>query len=193
MHTMMIMFAALPFVAPERPNSDELSVERAARQFRIHAYETYRTDREIYDQFLQAGDELLANWQDAGRPSDHRHEVLAWYRGATPITLAASLPPLPALPMRIKPEPEATVELVPNGSGEPNQHLDAQQVTPLPIESGEVLFQSTEQTDDSNIRLPISTSAVPVEKDTRTSAEKWSDSPKMITTLGKFALGVAGF
>jgi hypothetical protein len=193
MHTMMILFAALPFVAPELPNSHELLVERAARQFRIHAYDTYRTDRETYDQFLQAGDELLANWRDAGKPSDHRDEVLAWYQGATPITLAASLPPMPALPMSVKPEPDATVDLIPHDSVDPNPRTEAQSVTPLPIESGEVLFQSTEQTDDPGVRLPISTSAAPLEKDVRTPAEMWSDSPKMIMTLGKVALGIAGF
>jgi len=193
MHTMMILFAALPFVAPERPNSDELSVERAARQFRIHAFDTYRTDRETYDQFLQVGDELLANWRDAGEPSDHRHKVLAWYQGATPITLAASLPTLPTLPMPVKPEPEATVDLVPHDSVDPDPRTETQSVTPLSIESGEVLFESTERSDGPDVRLPISTSAAPLEEDVRTAAEMWSDSPKMIMTLGKIALGMAGF
>jgi hypothetical protein len=81
-------------------------VERAARDFRILVYETYRTDRPEYDARRLSADKLLEAWYDAGHPAAYREDVLQWYREATKLAAetAVGVPEMPELP---DPLPEA--------------------------------------------------------------------------------------
>ena len=81
-------------------------IERAARDFRIQVYETYRTNRAEYNARRFLADELLEAWIAAGRPAAYHADVLHWYADAAELAtnVAAPLPPLPELP---DPLPEA--------------------------------------------------------------------------------------
>lgn len=192
MQTMMTLLAGLASATVNTPASEELSVERAARQYRIHVYDTYRTDRDSYDRFRKSGDELLVSWRTSGQPGNHRDQVVGWYRDASANSLATSLPPLPDLPVRLPPEPEATVDADLFSSPETERPSVFQTLTPLPMESDDELLESAEEAGDPSDSLPISTSAAPAEEDTRTVAEKWSDAPKSIMTIGQFMFGLGG-
>jgi hypothetical protein len=78
----------------------EVTVEQAAREYRIQIYERFRLDRDQYNLHREAGDELLRIWRAAGAPAERREAVVQWYEGAAETALASrvsSLPPLPVL------------------------------------------------------------------------------------------------
>lgn len=192
MQTMMTMLVGLASATFNTPASEELPVERAARQYRIHVYDTYRTERETYDRFREAGDELLDSWRAAGEPQDHRQQVLGWYQEASSGTLAISLPPLPDLPADAAPAPEATVDAEPSGSLEEEPTSTWQTVTPLPIDSSDGLPESSDGADGASEALRTSTSAAPAADRGISLAEKWSGAPQSIATIGQFMFGLAG-
>lgn len=192
MQTMMTLLAGLVSATVNSPASEELSVERAARQYRIHVYDTYRTDRDSYNRFRKSGDELLDSWRTSGQPGNHRDQVVGWYREASANSLATSLPPLPDLPVWLPPESEATVDADQFSSPETEPPSVFQTLTPLLMESDDESFESADEAGDPGDSLPISTSAAPVKEDTRTVAEKWSDAPKSIMTIGQFMFGLGG-
>lgn len=190
MQTMMTLLAGFVSATVNTPASEELSVERAARQYRIHVYDTYRTDREAYDRFRKNGDELLETWRIAGQPGKHRDEVVGWYRDASTNSLATSLPPLPDLPVRLSPEPEATVDADLFSSPETEPTSVFQTLTALPIESDDEFLESADEAGGPGDSVPFSTSAAPAKEDTRSLAEKWSDAPESIMTIGQFMFGL---
>jgi hypothetical protein len=72
---------------------DERDVETAARNFRIQTYETYRTDRPVYDERIEAADQALRRFRlaadDVGRT-----EIQQWFDDAERVEDPA-LPPVP--------------------------------------------------------------------------------------------------
>lgn len=90
---MTFVLAAILSAAPATgDDSDEpmldYAVEQAAREFRIAAYERFRTTREEYDSRRAMGDELLKLWNKAEQPPRHRETVLAWFGEAARRTRA---------------------------------------------------------------------------------------------------------
>lgn len=81
-----------------------VTVEQAARNYRIEIYNRLRTNRAEYDRLRKAGDELEALWQSRGEPQAQRADVIGWFELARPSvgTLAGMpLPPLPDVPQTI--------------------------------------------------------------------------------------------
>ena len=62
-------------------NSRE-DVNRAARTYRIHIYETYRLNRKEYDVRRAAADKLSKWWEDAGNPEEYQQVVQSWFEEA---------------------------------------------------------------------------------------------------------------
>jgi hypothetical protein len=87
--------------AAAEENSVPSAVEDAARQFRILTYDQFRTDRAEFDTRRAAADELLANWNQAQQPREHRQMVAGWFIQAAAVTRhdpTAALPPVPQVP-----------------------------------------------------------------------------------------------
>ena len=87
-------------VALADPQESELTVEQAAREYRIQVYERFRLTRDQYDSYRDAGDELLRLWRVGGEPAERSAEVVEWYQQAAEATetgVASLLPPLPSL------------------------------------------------------------------------------------------------
>lgn len=85
----------------DRHESAPIDVERAARDYRIQIYETFRLDRPEYDLRREAGDRLLEDFRAAGSPADKRQDVLDWFVDAAVLSRpdeTETLPELPSLP-----------------------------------------------------------------------------------------------
>lgn len=105
----LLLNAADPDPALPEPDMDaeqavaSRDIERAARDYRILVYQTYRTDREKYDAHRLPADDLLLAWQHAGHPAAYREDILNWYQEASEQIndAEASLPEFPELPDRL--------------------------------------------------------------------------------------------
>jgi hypothetical protein len=100
----------------ERTGVAQSDVERAARDFRIQVYESYRLDRPEYDARRKAGDRLLDQFIAAGSPKAYQQEVLDWFHTSKELSHSkesAELPELPELPAAL---PE---NLANDGQGNP--------------------------------------------------------------------------
>lgn len=84
-------------VAQYRPAPDA-EVERAARDYRIQVYETFRTQRDEYNARREVGDKLLSDWRAAYQPHEYRADVLAWFRQAKQFSLEGEIAGLPEPP-----------------------------------------------------------------------------------------------
>ncbi len=73
-------------------------VEQAARQYRLHVYESYRQDRGRFDQLLAAGQATLAAWRKAGSPSEATDSVCRWFQEAIAASNTNSPRNLPTIP-----------------------------------------------------------------------------------------------
>lgn len=84
-------------VAPEPV--DPLIIQRAARQYRMQLYHSFRLQRAEYDRRRAAWDEVLAAWQAAGSRADQQHLLLAWLQAAIKSASPDTFGPLPAIPV----------------------------------------------------------------------------------------------
>jgi hypothetical protein len=88
-------------VAVANPQDSNLTIEQAAREYRIRVYERFRLTRDQYDSHRRVGDEVLRLWRITGEPADQSSEVVEWFRQATEATeVSSALPPLPSLKPR---------------------------------------------------------------------------------------------
>lgn len=186
--TAILLIGLVSAPGTETTHDQPVSVERAARQFRIQAYEMYRSDRETYDRIRSAGDRLLSNWQESGMPAEHRDTVYAWYQDAAFLDFDADLPPLPELPVVAA---EAAEVIVDTDSFFPSSvpDFETSPVTPLRVGSGEVELHAAANSADEPTASQDSLSA----DGNPTLGEQWADSPRAILTLAEFAFGIAGF
>jgi hypothetical protein len=202
-----IVCIALLLSAPAETNADAKAnidaeqasavreIERAARDFRIQVYESFRLERDQYDAFRTAGDELLEGWTKAGRPIAYREDVLRWFREATELSLAGGSASLPGLPELPNPLPEAVVaddpsvaphlpgmdrkgvEIRATGDKSPLEEPDfLGQPTPVDAQSG---YDGPRFTPPSKILRSIQRALLSSlsECDADTDAEAESDSP----------------
>jgi hypothetical protein len=93
--TLVGLLAPAAAVFAEDP---ELTVERAAREYRIRIYERYRLRRDQYDLHREAGEALMRAWIAAGQPAKSRQAVVGWYQRAADLAAPNQLPPLPLMP-----------------------------------------------------------------------------------------------
>jgi hypothetical protein len=85
---------------PTPTTEGERHMERAARDFRIRTYQTFRTDRAEYDRRQAQAAKLQQAWEAAGSEQDDQPKLIEWFEQATARTslatdMAAQLPPLP--------------------------------------------------------------------------------------------------
>lgn len=181
--TAILLMGFVSSAADPGSMQENVSVENAARHFRIQLYESCRSDRPTYDLIRSTSDQLLSNWQASGRPAEQLDEVLSWYQDASDFD--ATLPPLPVLPV-VEPESEWDARMF-----FPENDLDVEfsPVTPLPAGAVDVQLEAAAPPTDI---LSISSDS-PADDASPTLAEQWAESPSAILTLGEFALGIAGF
>jgi len=82
----------------------ELSAEHAARLYRIEVYNTFRNDRNEYDQRRALGDQVWAAFDAAGQPQHHRSTVTQWFIAAREVSTPSQVGALPALPDLNRPD-----------------------------------------------------------------------------------------
>lgn len=90
--------AARPEAAASRP-IDPLVIQRAARQYRMQIYHSFRLQRAEHDRRREAWDEVLAAWQAAGSRADQQDLLLAWLQAAIKRASPDAFGPLPAVPV----------------------------------------------------------------------------------------------
>ncbi len=76
----------------------ELSVEQAARLYRIEVYNTFRNDRAEYDHRRAQGEQVWAAFDAAGQPQQHRSTVTQWFVAAREASTPSQVGVLPAMP-----------------------------------------------------------------------------------------------
>ena len=76
------VFAAPPSASGNREPTLDVAVEKAAREFRIQVYESFRETRDEHDARRALGNELLTTWNKARQPARHREAVLRWFEEA---------------------------------------------------------------------------------------------------------------
>ena len=89
---LIALVATAPVVADD---AMERAVETAARNFRIQTYETYRTDRPVYDERMEVANEALQRFRFAADDVG-RLEMRQWFFQAGQVQDAA-LPPIPEI------------------------------------------------------------------------------------------------
>ncbi len=77
---------------------DPLVIERAARQYRMQLYHSFRLDRAEYERGRKAWEQVVAAWEAAGSRADQRPLLLAWLQAATASVSSGTAKPLPAIP-----------------------------------------------------------------------------------------------
>lgn len=77
---------------------DELRLEKAARDYRIQTYETFRTDRAEYDRRQAEGVRLQTAWTEAGKSADDQPKLIDWFAQATASSRAEEIGDLPPFP-----------------------------------------------------------------------------------------------
>lgn len=105
---------------PPPPTAAELRLERAARDFRIQTYETFRKDRAEYDRRQAAGADLERAWKEAGSNPDDRDTLVDWFEQATAGSRADAIAELPASPtfVAIAPKKNADKKFIETGDKE---------------------------------------------------------------------------
>jgi len=73
-------------------------VERAARNYRIQVYNSFRTDRPEYDRRQVEGQNLLRSWKRAGRGTVYSKQVIQWFEQGEQVSQAEQIASLPASP-----------------------------------------------------------------------------------------------
>ncbi|MEQ8786675.1 MAG: hypothetical protein RIC55_10270 [Pirellulaceae bacterium] len=95
-----------PERSAEQSGVSQTDVERAARDYRIQVYDSYRLDRDEYDARREAGDRLLEGFIAAGNPRAYQDEVIDWFRTSQQLSRDGEAAPLPDLPTLPDPLPE---------------------------------------------------------------------------------------
>lgn len=80
------------------PQPDNAVIERAARQYRMQLYHTFRLRRAEYDRRREAWDQVVRAWEAAGRRADQRHLLLEWLQAALRSATPETLGPVPDIP-----------------------------------------------------------------------------------------------
>ena len=104
----IVLGLALISISPMAPSSkyshsaiqtEDRELDQLARTFRIQVYDTFRTNRDAYDCWRTAGDQVLRNWHKATRNGESRYSTVTWFRDA--IAASESHPPrtVPPLPL----------------------------------------------------------------------------------------------
>jgi hypothetical protein len=75
-----------------------VSVDQAARLYRLEIYQTFRTDRREYEARRETGDKILTAFRKLESPDAQREEVLQWFSTARDASLAGQVRTLPQLP-----------------------------------------------------------------------------------------------
>lgn len=78
---------------------DPLVIQRAARQYRMQIYHSFRLQRAEYDRRRAAWDEVLAAWQAAGSRADQQDLLLAWLQTAIKRASPGTFGPSPEIPV----------------------------------------------------------------------------------------------
>lgn len=86
-----------PVASVDQP-VDALVIQRAARQYRMQLYHSFRLDRAEYDRRRAAWDQVLAAWEVAGSRADQRRLLLAWLQAAIKSASPETAGPTPAIP-----------------------------------------------------------------------------------------------
>ena len=92
-----LMVSVCALIASANSAAAELSVEQAARIYRIQVYATFHAQRDEYDRRRGAGDELFTRWKDSGR-REQESEVVRWFQDATLVSQAERVELLPVQP-----------------------------------------------------------------------------------------------
>lgn len=77
---------------------DPLVIQRAARQYRMQLYHSFRLDRAEYDRRRAAWEQVVAAWEAAGSRADQRPLLLAWLQAAIANASPGTAKPSPAIP-----------------------------------------------------------------------------------------------
>lgn len=86
----------LPRGSASRSARDDL--ERAARDYRIAVYATFRQNRPEFERRTAAGRDVLAGWKADGEREEKLPEMLAWFHDAALASRAGRVRELPPLP-----------------------------------------------------------------------------------------------
>ncbi len=77
---------------------EEVSLQSAARDYRIQVYNTFRTDRPEFDRRHEQWVRLIDAWRGADKPNHDVPALLHWLEVATANSQPDSISPLPELP-----------------------------------------------------------------------------------------------
>jgi hypothetical protein len=91
-----VFAAAMLLQSPGVP--DQAVIQRAARQYRLQIYHSFRTQREEYDRRKAAWDHVAAAWEAAGQRADQHPLLLEWLQEAIRASSPDTIGPLPELP-----------------------------------------------------------------------------------------------
>ena len=93
------MLIAAPSSAAE---PSDTALRRAARDFRIKVYQTYRQSRHDYDRWRDAGDELLTTWKFSDRTSQQQQQAIDWFSQAGQAIQFGVIPQQPEFPKAVR-------------------------------------------------------------------------------------------
>jgi hypothetical protein len=80
------------------PTQIDYDVQRAARNYRIQVYNTFRLNRAEYDRRQATGWQLLDAWKNSGRNDARGQELIEWFSEATEASLVDNGRALPSVP-----------------------------------------------------------------------------------------------
>lgn len=131
-------------VIDQAPYND-MELQRAARDYRIEAYNTHRLNRPAYDEHIDTGRRVLAAWNRQGGTEDQRQALLDWYASATQ-NISDGNTTLP-------PEPGFLSEPMEQLAQEENEEAQPTDTTPFASEDS-VLADDTPWADQDANDLP---------------------------------------
>ncbi len=79
-------------------HATDLSVERAARSYRIEVYDNLRTDREEFNARYQESHKLIRLWNKSQQTDEEHAQVIKWFDDSRNASNSNTLTPLTALP-----------------------------------------------------------------------------------------------
>ncbi len=125
--TTLLIYITLGFTwaDPLPAATAEISVEHAARLYRIEVYNRYRLNRAEYDLRRAIGDEVWAAYEKSSRSDERREDVLCWFEAARYASAEGSFDSLPPLPAFASAE-----QFVDTEAGEPEETVAVSTSTP---------------------------------------------------------------
>jgi hypothetical protein len=94
-----VMAAGITSDSFEASPSDELTLEHAARAYKIQVYNTFRLDRPEFNARRAEWDRLHEAWQTASKPTREIPKLIEWLDRAKTFSLPDSIEPLPEPPV----------------------------------------------------------------------------------------------